>query len=476
MNNKEWQFLSLVLLLALGLRLFRITNPVADWHAFRQADTASVSREYLKQNFEFLVPKYQDLSNIQSGLPNPQGYRMVEFPIINAMVAAITWLIPSHPIELVSRLVSVAFSLGSIVGLYQLVKHLSGQRLARVSTILMAILPYNVYYSRVALPEPAMLCCLLWSLWGFSKWLTSSQVASARQWFVFSLITLMLAILLKPFTVFMAPVYLALAWHHDRTSIWRRYWLVFFAALAIIPYLWWRRWISQFPAGIPKFDWLFNGNGIRWRPAWWRWLGYERLTKLFLGWFGLLPILANLVNWQSDWLVYGSWWLGMFIYLSVIATGNVQHDYYQVLLIPIVVISIARGYLSVTLRWPGKVTKGLATIILGCGLIASWYQIKGYYQVNHWEYIHAGAAVDRLTPSTALVIAPAFGDTQFLFQTNRRGWPIGFDIDQKIAAGATHYVTTSLDDEARELQQHYLTLEQTPEYLILDLTQPATGK
>ena len=106
-------------------------------------------------------------------------------------------------------------------------------------------------------------------------------------------------------------------------------------------------------------------------------------------------------------------------------------------------------------------------------LVLAGQQVKGYYQMNHTEYLRAGKAVDAQNPPDALVIAPAFGDTQFLFQTNRRGWPIGFGIDDKIRLGAQYYVTTTMDDEANELQK-YFTLLQTQEYLILDLQRPAS--
>ncbi|MBD3279135.1 MAG: hypothetical protein GF390_00305 [Candidatus Pacebacteria bacterium] len=102
-------------------------------------------------------------------------------------------------------------------------------------------------------------------------------------------------------------------------------------------------------------------------------------------------------------------------------------------------------------------------------LTFSWMQIQDYYHVNHWEYQRAGQAVDKLTPKTAKVIAPAFGDTQFLFQTKRTGWPIGFEITDKINKGATYYVTTANDDEAQELIKQYPIIAQTTEYLILQL-------
>ncbi|MFH2118333.1 MAG: hypothetical protein ABII10_01205, partial [Candidatus Paceibacterota bacterium] len=94
----------------------------------------------------------------------------------------------------------------------------------------------------------------------------------------------------------------------------------------------------------------------------------------------------------------------------------------------------------------------------------------GFFNVNHWEYQKAGRVVDRLVPADAKLIAPAMGDTQFLFQTNRTGWPIGFEIQDKIDQGATHYVTTSMDDEAQELAKTYAIIEKNDLFLLLDLT------
>jgi len=85
------------------------------------------------------------------------------------------------------------------------------------------------------------------------------------------------------------------------------------------------------------------------------------------------------------------------------------------------------------------------------------------------EYVKAGSAVDQLVDEDALVIAPAMGDTQFLFQTNRRGWPIGFELEDKIKKGADIYVSTSYDWEAKELEKKYEVLAHTDDYIIIDL-------
>lgn len=464
---KQQSFLlGLVLLLALILRLYRINNPVADWHAFRQADTASVTREYVKADkIDLLRPRYQDLSNIQSGLDNLEGYRMVEFPFINGGLALILKTFKNLDLVFFSRLASVLISMLTIVVIYQLVKEISDQKLALLSALVYAILPYSVFYSRVILPEPYFLFFSTFSIWQFYLF------AKNRAWtaYLLSIIGLALAALLKPFVVFLAPVYLAIIWQLRQKKLLLDPRIYLLPILAFIPILAWREWIKNFPSGIPASDWLFNGNGIRLQPAWLRWLFYERLIKLFLGYFGSVFLLANLLKKNKEILIYAAWWLGVLIYFVVIATGNVQHDYYQNLILPIVAISIARGLLVIQEKLKKKVALLIIILVSGLGLFFASKQILGYYNINHWEYIKAGKAVDQLVDQNALVIAPAMGDTQFLFQTNRRGWPIGFEIEDKINKGADIYVSTNYDWEAKKLEEKYQVLVHTDDYIIIDL-------
>lgn len=111
LRSLDWRLVFLIVM-ALVVRLYRVTNPIADWHAFRQVDTASVTREYVKHGIDILRPRYQDLSNIQSGFDNPHGYRMVEFPIVNAVIAFFLKVFPFFDLGIISRLFSIAASLG----------------------------------------------------------------------------------------------------------------------------------------------------------------------------------------------------------------------------------------------------------------------------------------------------------------------------------------------------------------------------
>lgn len=476
----RYPFLLLIIILALTVRLYRIDYPLLDWHSFRQADTASVTREYVKNGVDLLRPAYHDHSNIQSGFENPEGYRMVEFPFINAGTAALLQAFPSLPLVPTSRMISVLFSLGTLISLFLFVRSRSGLRVAYMSALTFAILPYSIYYSRVILPEPAMLFFSTFAIYAFDRWIKRKHFG----WYLASLLSLALGFLLKPFVLFLAPVFAVLVGQKWGIKAFKNIWLYIYGAAVIAPTLLWRDWITQFPEGIPASYWLYNGNGIRLRPAWFRWLGYERLTKIILGYAGLIFLPFGLFDKNKDTWLYLAWWLGIGAYLITFATGNVQHDYYQVIAIPIISITVGKGavmlYKFLENQWRLRlknlaiyshifgliVTAGLYMLMLALG----WQQVRGNFNVNHWEYVRAGEVVDNKTPPDAKVIAPAMGDTAFLFQTNRTGWPIGYNIENKIRMGATHYITTTDDDEARELSEKYFIIEKTETYLLIDLT------
>ncbi len=473
-----WIQLSLLIIVSFLLRLYRIANPVLDWHSFRQADTASVTRRYVQEGVNFLYPKYHDLSNIQSGYDNPQGYRMVEFPLMNGIIAWWLRLLPSAELVTTSRFFSIVFSLGTLVSLYWIIKLLFHQtHLALLTAAFWGILPFSVYYSRVILPEPFL---LFFSTFSISLFVHFLQNKSMLSWWA-SLISLAVALLLKPYALFLAPVYLWLIFKYEKKP-WFNFKHYLFVILALLPLLAWRKWIQQFPEGIPASNWLFNSDHIRLRPAWFRWIFWERLTKLIGGYLSPLLLFFTLKTKQKEQLGFIiSWWTGLIIYMIVIATGNVRHDYYQTLLLPCLCCSLAIGlntlyeFLLATfskwhINYHRQLSLGISCLIFIMIPVFSWHKIHGYYNVNHWEYLHAGEAAHSLLPLDAKVIAPAMGDTMFLFQTQRSGWPIGFLIEEKIKAGATHYVTTDFNYEADDLEEKYPVIKKTDEYLILDLT------
>ena len=472
---KKYPLLFIIAALGLFLRLYKVNTELLDWHSWRQADTASVTREFVGKSLNPLYPTYHDLSNIPSGKDNPNGYRMVEFPFYNVLVAALIKAVPSLPLVPTSRVVSALFSIGTLFCLFFLARSYFGKKVGYLTAFFFAVIPYSIYYSRVILPEPIMVFFSTLSITAFRFYVLKPK--TYLYWI--SLLALALAFLLKPFVAFLLPVYaIILLEERSLKKIILDFRLYIFAILAVTPFLLWREWISQFPEGIPASDWLFNSNGIRFRPAWFRWLGYERITKLILGYVGVifLPI-SFLQQLKNKKFFIPAWWFGIGLYFIVIATGNVHHDYYQAILTPIIALTL--GHAVVVLdtflnkKFNALVSMGITSTLIILMLVLSYNQVKGYYNVNHPEYALAGKAADAILPKDAKVIAPQYGgDTAYLFQINRSGWPFGYSIDEKIQLGATHYVSTSYDDEAIELEKKYMIIEKTTDYIIIDLTNP----
>jgi len=474
MSKKHYIALALILLGGLLVRLYKIGSPIADWHSWRQADTASVSRTYVEKGINLLYPQYQDVSSIQTGIQNPNGYRFVEFPVYNAAHAALVKLMPVFSLEVWGRLLSIFCSLASLVVIFLLGRRFISPLGGLLAAFFFAFIPYNIYFSRTILPEPTATMFGLLAILFFVGFIDSGKNSKLY----LSGLFFSLALLVKPFTVFYAfpMVYLALQKYSLKDLVKNSKLaisILIFADIVLVPLLAWRAWMSNYPVGIPFFSWAFNGDGIRFRPAFWRWLFAERLGRLILGIWGVLPFSLGVLKVVKKNLFIQFFLLGMLAYVSVIATANVRHDYYQIFIIPAVSLALASGatYLIKTKEFSRllSITVLGASILLMLGMGA--YQVKEYYKINHPEIIEAGKAVDEIAPKDALVVAPYNGDTAFLYQTGRWGWPaIDTSIENIIERGGDYYVSVNQGDaDTQAIIKKYKTIVKTDKYLIVDL-------
>ena len=457
-----------IIILGLIIRLYKINTPLLDWHSFRQVDTASVSKYFLRDGINMLEPRYHDISRVQSGMFNPEGYRFVEFPVYNAIHSIAYKIFPVLSFDAVGRLVSIVFALISSIFLYKISAFYFGKNVGILSMFLYLTLPFNVYFTRVILPEPLAVMLGLSGLWFFIKYSKEEKLPSL---FIFSIL-MSVAILVKPYLVFynIYPVYFFLKKYGYRKVIVKK---EVIASLLIIflPFIFWRLWIAGHPEGIPFWKWTFNGDGVRFKPAFWYWIFGERIGKLILGVWGIYPfIIGSLNNRRNPFLI--AFLLGAFLYLSVIATANVRHDYYQTLIVPVISIVLALGVHKM-FEDSKKIKYGmfLPLGIMGMMYLISAFQVKEYYKINHPEIINAGLAVERLTPEDALVIASYNGDTAFLYHTGRRGWPVvELPIEELIKEGAQYFTSVNLNDsQTIEFMKRFPILEKTDSYVVLKL-------
>ncbi len=490
----QYTLLVLILLTGFFVRLYRFNNPIADWHSWRQADTSAVSRNFIKFGFDVLHPRFDDLSNVPSGLDNPNGYRFVEFPIYNIFQAGLFKFVGILTIEEWGRLVTIFATLAATVFLFLLVKKYADIPSALLTAFFYVILPYNIYYGRTILPDPSAVTAILGAIYFFDKSL-EEKVSSIIPWgsskyqvvsinnlyFLLSILFTSTALLLKPYTIFFTvPMFYLIykKWSYKFLFQWK---LWVFAILSLLPFVCWRIWMTQYPVGIPVSDWLFNGGNIRFKGAFFYWIFADRVGRLILGYWGIGIYLCGFLmiakkHITSNALFFLSFLISSLLYVTAIARGNVQHDYYQIYVVPSLAVFLGLGA-SFLLALPKEYFNTLwgfviLIIFTAFSLFFGWYFVRDYFNINNSSIIAAGVAVDRLTPKTAKVIANYNGDTSFLYQTKRQGWA-SFEkpLPEMVQMGADYLVLANPTAKDLGIGNTYKILAQTPQYVIFDLHQ-----
>lgn len=467
--KKPYFWLGLILILGFIVRLYKIDAPIADWHSWRQVDTAAVTRNFVKLGFNPFYPLFDDMSSVaEKAVPNPEGIRFVEFPIYNMLVYPFYVLFGID--EKYHRLVSILAFLGSSIFLYFIVKKYTNSLTAFISTFTFTFLPFNIFFSRTTLPEPTFIFFALGMVYFVGEWISQEKV----KWVVLGFLFTAIAFLIKPWAIFFfLPLIYLVYLRNDKGFFLKKF--IPFTFFSLLPFILWRFWILQFPEGIPASNWLVNSDGIRFKPIFFWWILSERLGREILGAAGLALFFIGLIFKTSKNYFLHIWALSMFLYLIIFATGNVRHNYYQLSVVPVASIFLSLGFIQLiksnNLFVPRIWTIIIALLLFPLSFYFGFNITKEFYKINNPGIVEVGKRVDVLLPKDAIVLAPYNGDTAFLYQTNRVGWAfIPTSISNLITDyGVNYYVSVNYDDKTNWVLRHFYIIEQTPQYIIADL-------
>ncbi len=493
--------LILILILSLTVRLYHFNSPMADLHSWRQADTASVARNLVRSNLDVLHPQIESAVSIDGiGRDNTPRYHFAEFPLYQAAVAVINPVVMSltkanltDSIVLSGRVVSIVTSLLSIVALYLLTRRYYAEKVAMLAAFVYGLLPYSIFWSRAVLPDSMMLMFALFMLYWFDVWIKSDlhhKRLSFSPAFWLSCLCFAAALLLKAFVPFLLLPMVYLLWRRLGLNFYRSGVLWVFVLVSVLPFVLWRMWMQQWPFSIPASGWLFDGNRIRLKPAWWHWIVQVRLDQYMFNVTGLLLMGIGLFFYRDGFehlhakehhtKLDSRWYLPLalfacFIYLVVFATGNVQHEYYQLPLTAFGSIFVAYGfwylwYYAGTF-FERSVRRLIAISFIFITLMLGWYSVKNWYSIGNPMLLTVGRRADAILPKDAWVLADYGGDTTFLYYVNRTGWSVrDKQLQEMIDRGAKYYISMHRNDYMNRLATLYEIVDETPEYVILDLT------
>jgi len=459
--------LASLFLIFLALRLYQVTAPLCDHAAGRQIPTADVALNYYQTGMHMLQPKL-------SGFGPDPVFIESECHILPYLTAAAYHLFGVH--ETLGRLIAVLFSAFSFFIFYKLAEDRIGRSGALYALFFFTFAPFSVYFSRVFMPEPVMLCFSLAALFTFSRWIEGDR----NFYFMLAAISSALAFLSKiPTLYLLLPIgYLALSRWGISALKRPKLWLYF--ALSILPAA--AYYFYAYRMGLKSVSF-----GI-WDPgygAFSKWMDLKTITDsgfyaailervatvgvtpagLGLAAAGLLIFMKK----KEMRFVY-VWLAALILYTVVLARGNLANDYYQVPVIPVLCLFMAGPFVMLE----GKKLK-IIWLLLPVFAALSLYYLPPLYEQDTWA-LGAGRSVAELTPRDSLVVA---NTPMTLYYARRQGWKVHYSsperIREYIQKGAQYLVTTRTwplrnnQPFLRFLTESFRLIKQTREYLLFDL-------
>jgi len=417
--------LFLILLVALGVRLRGITNPLLDDQAWRQADTASMSSHMLGHLTD--IPSVF-LPQLNYDGVTPQRVEL-EFPFLPYLLAC-TWTLFGWA-DIWGRLWSVVLSLVTVGGVYYLGRKMFTDRAGLLAATIYALMPLSIYYGRVVMPEPM---AQAWSIWALAMiWRWKNSLEDRGLW----KIGLLMAgsILAKLPQVMLFPVALLLGfWPLNPKRIAQ---LVRYSMIVLIPPMVYYLWVhsnvapsSQFVSGImtgnmaktSNLDWKLLGKNIR--------RGFTD-SVLFLSGVGLCRLIFSRSPVRVALLVWGG--IGV-LYIGLVCV-RIPLDYYLVPVLPLVALLSAYALDGIDFL-PGTVIVVLFLVLINRESYASYAYLTPKYHWNEELLSQARWIKEHTSASSILVLSDPPPMT--FYYANRVGFRLTAIKDEDIPSVVLH--------------------------------------
>ncbi len=410
--NRIHAILVIILVVGLCLRLYHVTQPFLDHHSWRQTDTAAIARNFYRNGFNVLAPQ---VDWVGAG----RGVTELELQVTPYLTAFLYLFFGVK--DWVGRVVPIIFSLGATVYLFNLVKHYADEQTALLTSFTYAILPLNVFFTRVPMPESGMLFFTIASLYHFTKYLEKPISRNLT----YSIAFTSLAILSKLTALYVLLPIAYLAYQkHGRRLLFNRGILLFFSAVILVPSTYYL--FIHYQADIYVISRLLSerteANGLMWDGGFYITL-FNRFKGVIFTEPGFILLLVGLFISRKN-RFFQIWFVSTLAYVLLLSKQNYIHTYYQMPLIPVGSFYIASG-----MKKLGDVFRTPAAPLLLCILLLYYSSttlmpLYNLYAISAYDAGNKLQEIDKL--DSLILTVPHRPDTEpeILYYCDRRGWVI----------------------------------------------------
>lgn len=322
--------LIIIFALGLGIRFFDLTDLPLDFASTRQMFSAMKARSM----YYAMLPPSANIPDWQRTLAIKQTTPVIEPPIIET-VTALSYFVFGENLW-VARIYSILFWVIAGIFLFLLARELASTEGALLALLFYLFQPYGILASRSFQPDPLMVAMIVIAAWALYRW----RSAGTWRWAISAGLLVGAAIFVKNVAVF--PLGLAaLAIVLERGLVIslkdRQTWLV--ALLSIVP-------VTVYTLYGIYAGFLGGQFAFRFFPELWgtgafylQWLG-QIDGVVSLGAFSL-ALVGIFVAARRQMAFLAGLWLGYFVFGMTFDYHITTHDYYNLMLVPLVALSLA---------------------------------------------------------------------------------------------------------------------------------------
>ncbi|MPM61202.1 hypothetical protein SDC9_108059 [bioreactor metagenome] len=409
-----WKLLlGLILLAGVMIRLKGFTDLPIDAHPMRQTDTECVAYYLSSNRANFLYPK----SCLIRPVSNIDGYFFLEMPFYEGLIALGYKMLGAN--FWVARVVNIILYLIGSLALFGLMKSWWNKKMALFSVLIFSFIPASIFFVGHAIhPDALAVSFILVSLFFGWQYKQKGKIS----YLILSGLVLGISVASRPFGLICIP--LLFYFLFLKKANWRDYLILLILSGSIYGWWWWRT--KTLNIDMSWENWVLSGRETLFhfenlKKLIWRNMIGEVMGKTVSGLAGI-GLLVGILKKDKRIIPLILWIGGVLVYWYLVPSGNLTHQYYADVYIPLIVILSAIG-----LNWIWDKNKLIALLIIPI-LIYNGYKVSNYYYQRQIEAdldIKIAQEIKQEIPEDKKIIYLNKGNSVPLSLSHRQGWMLG---------------------------------------------------
>ena len=407
--------LFLIILLGLFLRVYHLDYPYLDHNSWRQTDVASFAENFYNHDFNILKPEvnWNGKENSILGL---------EFQI-TPWLTSILYLFLGIK-DWVGRIIPIIFSLLSLIYIYKLIELYHNFKVALFSTFVFAILPLNVFFSRVLMPESGMIFFSIASLYYTSKYIKNEK----QKEFILAIFFITLTFLSKlPTLYLLLPLAFIIYSKYgfkfiNNRKIWILFLLPIFITILYYVYIQNTADITHISYKLGTKQW---GNLQVWKDSNFYSILILRFYTIIFTSLGSILFIAGLFLSKRKYFFH-IWLFSIIAYFFILAHGNKVTSYYQLPIIPVGSYFIGLALYTIYKTRRLKIFSYITCLLL---FYLSMVNLLPLYDMYAYSVYPAASKIQEIDKENALILFIPHRvemKPELSYYANRKGWVINY--------------------------------------------------